>query len=144
LTPNAPTYEEIEQFLQIDNWQCVPSTARGGHQQKHIFFTKWLDSGELLETHISHSRDKSPGPDTFSAILREQLKVSKLEFWNALRSSNAVDRPVDLDSAEAAEKPMWAVDRLLRVEHMCEDEIVHLSNDELARLAQESFNRPRH
>ena len=77
MTADAPTWGEMEKFLQADRWTRLPPSSRGGSGQRHIFFEKLLDSGELLQTHISHSRRGGPSPGRFGVILREQLEVSR-------------------------------------------------------------------
>lgn len=73
MTPNAPSFKEIEDFLRIDGWTEAPT----GHGSKHRFFEKVLPSGEVLTTHISHSAKKSPGAGRFAEMLREQLRIKR-------------------------------------------------------------------
>jgi hypothetical protein len=82
----TPSWDEIQAFCEIDGWEHIQSTD-------HSFFRKVLPSGEVLETHRSFSGNKSMSHDVFSVILRNQLKVSRAQFWKALQSGQAVDRP---------------------------------------------------
>jgi hypothetical protein len=97
VTPGAPTWDEITDFLGVDGWTQIPGGERGGGRRRHIFYSKQLPDGRVLLTHVSHSGGKSPGPGRVSVILNEQLEVSKNEFWEALRSRQPVGRPAPLD-----------------------------------------------
>jgi hypothetical protein len=128
MTPHAPTWAEIERFLKIDGWTRLPAASRGGSSQDHIFYEKLLDSGELLQTHISHSSSKCPSSGRFSAILREQLKVSRENFWQALRDRAPVDRPCLQENAPP-EHDAWVLAVLTRDLHMTAEQIAVLDVD---------------
>jgi ribosomal protein S14 len=94
MTPDAPTWGEMEKFLLLDGWTRLSASSRGGSSQDHIFFEKLLDSDELLQTYISRSRRGCPSAGRFGLILREQIKLSRPEFWEALRSGEPVQQQV--------------------------------------------------
>ena len=100
MTPDAPTWGEMEKFLQTDGWRRLPAPSRGGSSENHIFFEKLLDGGELLQTHISHSRRGGPSPGRFGVILREQIKISRAQFWEALSSGEPVARPAPVETEQ--------------------------------------------
>lgn len=112
MTPDAPTWGEIERFLQLDRWTRLPPSSRGGAGQRHVFFEKLLDSGQLLQTHISHSRRSRPSPGRFAMILREQIKVSRAQFWEALRTGEPVERPAPVDAGQPVEHEAWVLTML--------------------------------
>lgn len=141
MTPDAPTWGEIEKFLQIDRWTRLPASNRGGSSQDHIFFEKLLDSGELLQTHISHSSGGRPSPGRFASILRHQIKVSRTEFWQALRSGEPVARPVAVE-AEQVEHEAWVVAVLVGELHMTAGEIGRLDAEQARRLVTDHWSRP--
>lgn len=95
MTPVAPTWGDIEAFLAADGWRQTPQ--HGGERQRHVFYEKVLEDGRVLQTHVSHSAQKSLSPGRFSNILRYQLEVSKDEFWDCIRTGKPVDRPVPVD-----------------------------------------------
>jgi len=97
----APTWAHIEAFCNADEWQEVRETD-------HVHWEKVLPSGEVLKTHRSFAADKAISLGRFSLILREQLKVSREEFWRAIETGNPVDRPVELDE-QPPEYPAWVI-----------------------------------
>jgi hypothetical protein len=141
MTPDAPSWGEIEKFLQIDGWTRLPAGSRGGPGQRHIFFEKLLDSGELLQTHISHSRDGRPSPGRFALILRNQLKVSRAEFWGALRSGESVVRPGAMED-EPVEHEAWVVAVLAGELHMTTKRIGELDPEQARQLVIDHWSRP--
>ncbi len=143
MTPDAPTWGEIERFLKIDGWTRLPASSRGGSSQDHIFFEKLLDSGELLQTHISHSRGGRPSSGRFASILHHQLKVSRADFWQALRSGEPVARPAAVEAeAEEAEHEAWVVAVLAGDLHMTAEEIALLDIEQARQLVLDHWSRP--
>ncbi len=71
-------------------------------------------------------------------ILRNQLKVSRDEFWAAIRSGDPVDRPVALDES-APEYPAWVVAGLIRV-GIAEAEIREMSPTEAEALLHQKWS----
>jgi hypothetical protein len=111
VTPNAPSFDQIEQFLKADRWAEV--TARPGRGTGHRVFEKALAGGEVLTTHISHSGKKGPGPGRFGEMLREQLMTNRKDFWKAIETGEPVPRPTPVEAPVSAPKA-WQVDILLR------------------------------
>jgi hypothetical protein len=145
MTPASPTWGDVEEFLSADDWRQLTASERGGRRQPHIFFEKLLDDGRLLQTHISHDRTSGPSPRAFALLLRDQLEVSKHEFWEAVRTGEPVDRPAKLDSVEGAELPAWTIPVLIGQLHMGPAEIAGLTPEEAQRLVHEfwsSSSRP--
>ena len=142
MTADAPTWGEMEKFLQADRWTRLPPSSRGGSGQRHIFFEKLLDSGELLQTHISHSRRGGPSPGRFGVILREQLKVSRAEFWAALSSGKPVARPAPIETEQHVEHEAWVIAVLTGELHMTAEQIEELDVEEAGQLILEHWSRP--
>ena len=143
MTPNAPTWGEVEQFYEADGWRPVQGGERTGGRQRHIFYEKVLPDGRVLQSHISHAREKTMSAGRFSAILRYELEVSKDEFWDCLRTGQPVDRPVSLDEPEVVEHEAWVLAVLAGELHMPAEEIERLSKDEAQALVLEHWSRPR-
>lgn len=130
MTPASPTWGDVERFLAADGWRQISTGERGGRRQRHLFFEKLLPGGRLLQTHISHDRRKSIGASRFGAVLRDQLEVSREEFWAAIDAGAPVARPVVLDEDEVVEHDAWVVRVLAGELHMSPDEIAALGEEE--------------
>ncbi len=141
MTPGAPTWGEMEKFLQADGWTRLPPPSRGGSGQRHIFFEKLLDSGELLQTHISHSRRGRPSPGRFGVILREQIKVSRAQFWEALSSGEAVRRPAPVETERQVEHEAWVLAVLAGELHMTAEQIETLDAVQARQLVLDHWAR---
>jgi len=142
MTPDAPTWGEMEKFLQADGWTRLPPSSRGGSGQRHIFFEKLLDSGELLQTYISHSRRGGPSPGRFGVILREQLEVSRAQFWEALSSGEPVGRPAAVEAEQPVEHEAWVIAVLVGELHMTAEEIAVLNVQRARQLVLDYWSRP--
>jgi len=139
VTAAAPSWGEIEEFLKIDGWRQLPSAGRSSH----VFFEKVLDDGRVLQTHVSHSRDKRPSPGRFSVMLREQIEISREQFWTALTSGEAVDRPAAAEAEHPVEHEAWVVAVLAGQLHMSAGEIEVLDHDAARQLVYDFWARPR-
>lgn len=142
MTPDAPTWAEIERFLKIDRWTRLSASSRGGSSQDHIFYEKLLDSGELLQTHISHSAAKRPSSGRFAAILRDQMKVSREDFWRALRDGVPVDRPCR-EASTPPEHDAWVLAVLTRDLHMTAEQVASLDVDAAREMVLARWSQPR-
>jgi hypothetical protein len=142
MRPDAPTWGEIEKFLQVDCWTRLPASSRGGSSENHIFYEKLLDSGALLQTHISHSRRVRPSPGRFGLILREQIKVSRAQFWEALRSGEPVARPAAIEPEQQVEHDAWVLAVLVGELHMAAAQIEVLDTEQARRLVLDHWARP--
>jgi hypothetical protein len=129
----APTWGHIDAFCNADGWEAVRETD-------HVFWEKTLPSGEVLTTHRSFAANKPITPNVFSLILREQLRVSKAEFWGAIASGEPVDRPVDLDDAPP-EFPAWVVFGLRKYGYT-EAEIRTMTPSDAQALLQDKWSSP--
>ena len=137
MTPNSPTWADIKAFLAADGWRELPSGARGGSSADHIFYEKALPDGRVLQTHVSHSANKSLSAGRFREILRHQLEVSKDAFWEAIRTSTPVDRPAPVEAPEPHQHPAWVVAVLVGKLHMTGEDIAKLSPDEAQARVQQ-------
>lgn len=143
MTPTSPSWGDVERFLAADGWRQIPPGERGGRRQSHIFFEKELSDGRLLQTHISHDRSSTISPGRFSAILREQLEVSRAEFWESVRSGKPVERPAKMDAEEATEHEPWVVAVLVGELHMTPEEIEKLSEQAAIDAVHRYWSRKR-
>lgn len=124
MTPIAPTWGDVEDFLGADGWRQVEK------------------GGRVLQTHISHSRQKTLSPGRFSSVLRHQLEVSREQFWECIRTQRPVDRPIELEAGPVEHEP-WVVAVLVGELHMTAEQIAALSEKEAQRLVHEHWSRPK-
>lgn len=142
MTPTSPSWADVERFLGVDGWRQIPAGERGGHRQSHIFFEKELADGRILQTHISHDRSSTVSPGRFSTILREQLEVSRAEFWQSIQSGEPVERPVKTDD-EAVEHEPWVIAVLVGELHMTPEGIEKLTERDAIDLVHKHWSRER-
>jgi hypothetical protein len=79
-------------------------------------------------------------PGLFGSILRNQLEVSKEEFWECVQTGRPVDRPVPLDEGPV-EHEAWVVAVLTGDLHMSAEEIEALSSEEAQQLVHDYWSR---
>ena len=142
MTPTSPSWADVEKFLGVDGWRQIPAGERGGRRQTHIFFEKLLPDGRLLQTHISHDRSKKISPGRFGTILREQLEVSRADFWDGIRSGEPISRPVETEEVPV-EHDAWVIAVLVGELHMSAAEIEGLSQEQAVRLVHEHWAQTR-
>jgi hypothetical protein len=141
LTPAAPTWGDVEDFLTADGWRQLERAERGGSRSRHVFYEKTLPDGRVLQTHISHSRQKTLSPGRFSSVLRHQLEISREQFWECIRTQLPVNRPTELEEGPV-EHESWVVAVLVGELHMTAEQIGALSKEEGQRLVQEHWSSP--
>jgi hypothetical protein len=117
----TPSWREIEDFCKKDQWTLIRS-------RDHTFWQKVLPSGEVLETHTSFGGDKTMSQGRFGAILRNQLRVTRPEFWAVLQTGDPVDRPGEGGEGFAPAHEAWVV-FVLKKYGMSDDEIGELTPD---------------
>lgn len=132
----TPNWVEIETFLAIDGWRAVRSDG-------HAFFEKVLPSGEILRTHRSHAGSKTMSQGRFAAILAHQLKVSRAEFWEALRSKRSVRRPSRAVEAPPPSIPAWAAQVLEKGLGLSPEGIGRLEPDQARRMVEDHWSMAR-
>lgn len=137
----APTWGEVEEFLRIDGWRKITKRERGGTRSRHVFFEKVLDDGRVLQTHISQSRQKTMSPGRFGSVIREQLEVSREQFWEAISSKSPVERPTEVDE-RPVEHEAWVVRVLVGELHVTPKDVAALSPEEGQKLVEDHWSKP--
>lgn len=140
MTPRAPTWGDIEDFLRADGWRRVGSGERGGSRSRHTFYEKALDDGRVLQTHVSHSRQKTLSPGRFGSVLRHQLEVSREQFWECIRAEKPVERPAAPEEGPV-EHESWVVAVLVGELHMTAEQLATLSPEEALRRVSEYWSK---
>jgi hypothetical protein len=141
VTPTSPSWGDVERFLIADRWRQIPAGERGGRRQSHIFFEKELPDGRLLQTHISHDRSAAISPGRFGTILREQLEISRVELWEAIRNGEPAKRPVKTDDEKAVEHESWVIEVLISELRMTPEEIEKLTEQAAIDLVHKHWSR---
>ena len=128
----APTWRELERFCEADGWTEIRTTG-------HRFFRKTLATGEVLETHSSLAGGGTMSQGRFAAILRVQLRVTREQFWQTLRTGQPVERPAPVEP-EQPTLPLYVVHGLKQA-GLSEAEIGRLAPEEALRLFHERWSR---
>jgi hypothetical protein len=129
----TPTWGHIDAFCKADGWTNIGTTD-------HVQWQKVLPSGEVLKTHRSFAANKVIQPNRFGVILREQLKVSREEFWEAINTGSPVARPVELEDAPP-EYPLWVIWGL-KNHGYSEEDVRKMTPEEAQALLQEKWSEP--
>jgi hypothetical protein len=104
-------FSDIRTFCRVDGWICGLGTE-GRKTRKHEVWTKSLPDGTTLRVVISKGRgDYSPQMAAY--ILKQGLRVTENEFWLALRTRQAPQRPEDRAWPEGELLPLSLVRALL-------------------------------
>jgi hypothetical protein len=130
----VPTWGHIDAFCAADGWEQTRSTD-------HVVWEKVLPSGEFLHTHRSFSASDEIGAGLFGMILRDQLRVSREQFWRAVQAGEPVDRPMELDDSPATYEA-WVFQGLLS-RGFSEEQIRELDPDEAKVKLQELWSQPK-
>ena len=75
-------------------------------------------------------------------ILREQIKVSRTDFWEALRSGKHVARPAPVEAEQQVEHDAWVVAVLAGELHMTAEQIEELDAEQAKQLVLDHWARP--
>lgn len=135
---SVPSFGDIERFCKIDGWQ--QDTGVGGPRQRHIRYEKQVAGQAALRTQISHDRSSTPSPGRWKAILRNQLKVTEEQFWEALRSGDQVDRSPPPLPPQPVPVDDWVREGLRR-EGLRDDEIESLGPVEAQKELHRRWSR---
>jgi len=84
---------------------------------------------------------KRPSSGRFAAILRDQLKVSREDFWGALRDRVPVDRPTRQESAPP-EHDAWVLAVLTRDPHMTAEQVAALDVEAAREMVLAHWSQP--
>lgn len=131
----APTWGEIEAFLAADKgWKRVRGTG-------HDFYEKTLQDGTVLQTHVSHSKNKSMHPDTFkSLICARQLQVTGTQFWATI-STGKSQRAGVVAVAKPDKLTLALIQEVRRRLHYTDEQLEGLTGTEAKRRLKEFHGR---
>ena len=72
-----PKFRDLKRYCEKNGWVLMRNTD-------HWYFEKVLANGDLLQTKVSHATHKEIPSNLWKRILRKQLKITEVEFWNSL------------------------------------------------------------
>jgi hypothetical protein len=92
LALRTPSNDELRRFCLIDDW--IDLTGRPGHKgSDHDRYAKILPNGERLYTRVSRNAGGVDDHGLFKHILRDQLRVTEEQFWEAVDGGTPPKRP---------------------------------------------------
>ena len=130
----TPTRQDHLRFCEIEGWSPVRSSS-GKTGTHHDTFELVLDNGDTLRTRISRPPDRTDyGPGLWSHILKDQLQVSKAEFWECLETKKPPQRAAPTEP-EKEPIPTGVIWNLIDRVGLSEAEVGSMSKEEaIARL----------
>ena len=130
----TPPHKDHLRFCEIEGWSPVRSSS-GKTGTHHDTFELVLDNGDTLRTRISRPPDRTDyGPGLWSHILKDQLQVSKAEFWECLETKTPPQRAAPTEP-EKEPIPTGVIWNLIDRVGLSEAEVGSMSKEEaIARL----------
>jgi len=127
------TFRHLRQYVTNDGWTEEPNFARGRRRTgEHRRYFRELADGTRLRTKVSHDEDAEIGEDMFHRILRDQLRVTEVRFWEVVRGRAGSGTEPARPAVEPV--PGWLVARLLFTVGLSEGDVAQMTTDE-ARAA---------
>lgn len=132
----APDRESHDDFCVTEKWTLVRG-ATGKPVQHHRTYELEIASGDILRTRISKPVDRTTySASMWSAILRDQLKVTDTEFWACVQAGTLPNRGVALAAPNPNALPLHIVNELVTRLGMLPEEAILLPLPEaLQRLS---------
>jgi hypothetical protein len=132
-----PTFAQHRRFCEVDDWVDRDAQSRRATGDHHRYM-KTLPNGDTLYTRISHGSGQYRNPSLWKHILRDQLKVSEDEFWdavdNALPPSRGWAQP---KKPEGEPIPYWLVGNLTRLVGLPQKVVASMTLEEAMSAWQE-------
>lgn len=131
----APDRERHDDFCVIEKWELVHGST-GKPVQHHRTYELVIPSGEILRTRISKPVDRTTySASMWSAILRDQLKVTNDEFWDCVQNNLLPNRGGEVAESNPKALPLHLLSELIdRVGMKAEDAIELSLEQALERL----------
>lgn len=133
----AATRADHERFCVIGGWVQVRN-ARGKTGTHHVTYELTLPDGRVLRTRISRPPDRTTyGAALWGHILRDQLQVSEVAFWECLETGNPPDRGEP--SPQPGALPADLVFQLVHRFRVPEGEVQQMTKPEAVARLQECW-----
>ncbi|MDA8211521.1 MAG: hypothetical protein M0021_06530 [Clostridia bacterium] len=73
----APKFGDLKRYCDKNGWVLIRNTD-------HWYYEKVLSNGNVLQTKVSHTKQKEIPGHLWQKILKHQLQISEKEFWDKL------------------------------------------------------------
>jgi hypothetical protein len=126
----APDRERHDDFCVLERWEIVHGST-GKPVKHHRTYELVIPSGEILQTRISQPVDRTTySPSMWSAILRDQLKVTNDEFWDCVQNKVLPDRGGSPTESNPRALPLHLLNELIVRVGLPPDEAIKLTLEE--------------
>jgi hypothetical protein len=126
----APDRERHDDFCVIERWEVVHG-SKGKPVQHHRTYELVIPSGDILRTRISKPVDRTTySPSMWSAILRDQLKVTNDEFWACVQNKVLPDRGGAVAAPNPKALPLHLLTELIERVGMTPEDAIALTLEE--------------
>ena len=88
-------------FVETEGWTKRGTARRRGATGDHHRYMLTLATGDVLSTRVSHGAGQINDPGLIAYILRDQLAVTEVDFWNCVDGGILPPRPHPTPSAPA-------------------------------------------
>jgi hypothetical protein len=126
----APDRERHDDFCVIERWEIVHG-SKGKPVQHHRTYELVIPSGDILRTRISKPVDRTTySASMWSAILREQLKVTNDEFRACVQNKVLPDRGGAVAAPNPKALPLHLLNELIERVGMTPEDAIALTLEE--------------
>jgi hypothetical protein len=123
------TFADLRRYCANDGWTEEPNVARNRRRTgDHRRYFRDLPDGTRLRTKVSHDEQAEIGKDLFHRILRDQLQVDEVRFWEVVRGGSGAEPQATAPAVDPI--PGWLVTRLLSTVGLSEAEVAQMNADE--------------
>lgn len=133
----APDRERHDDFCVIEQWEIVHGST-GKPVKHHRTYELVIPSGEILRTRISQPVDRTTySASMWSAILRDQLRVTNDEFWDCVQHKVLPDRGESPTESNPKALPLHLLNELIERVGLTPDEAIKLTLEEALQRMNE-------
>lgn len=126
----APDRERHDDFCVVEGWELVHGST-GKPVRHHRTYELVIPPGEILRTRISNPVDRTTySSSMWSAILRDQLKVTNDEFWDCVQNRVFPDRGGKTPEHNPKALPLHLLTELVERVGMTPEQAIELTLDE--------------
>lgn len=126
----APDRERHDDFCVFERWEIVHGPT-GKPVQHHRTYELVIPSGDILRTRISKPIDRTTySASMWSAILRDQLKVTNDEFWDCVQNKVLPVRGGAHPTPNPKALPLHLVNELIERVGMAPEDAIELTLEE--------------